>query len=98
MCVLFGKLHLHLRISCVCRFSGHSFVCSFFSLKGDRIHVHKNLAFNMGVVQLLFFFGTGQTQNKVVRSIYEIHNSSIDKIISHLKAIYSFTGDYDFSL
>lgn len=49
-----------------------SSACCFFSvllysilhLKGDRIHVHKNLAFNMGVVQLLFFFGTGQTQNK----------------------------------
>ena len=36
-----------------------------FSLKGDHIHVHKNLAFNMGVVQLVFLFGVNQAANKV---------------------------------
>jgi len=36
-----------------------------FSLKGDGIHVHKNLAFNMAVVQLIFMLGADQTQNKV---------------------------------
>ena len=36
-----------------------------FSLKGDGIHVHKNLAFNMAVVQLIFMLGADQTENKV---------------------------------
>ena len=27
--------------------------------------MHKNLAFNMGAVQLIFMLGTDQTQNKV---------------------------------
>ena len=37
----------------------------YFSLKGDHIHVHKNLAFNMGVVQFVFLFGVNQAANKV---------------------------------
>lgn len=40
------------------------FIYSILHLKGDRIHVHKNLAFNMGAVQLVFLFGADQTDNK----------------------------------
>ena len=41
-------------------------VSFFFSLKSDKIHVHKNLAFNMGVTQLIFLLGIDQIQNKVI--------------------------------
>lgn len=57
---------------------------SVSSLKGDHIHVHKNLAFNMGAVTLIFLFGADQTDNKVTSKFCLLNQTLIVEVFGYV--------------